>query len=261
MTAAAPDACTTSLPDGTRIETLAWGEGETRVCLLHEGLGSARLWRGFGAALAARLSCRVIAWSRAGYGASDPCALPRPFDYLHQEAQDVLPRLLDAAGVTDAILLGHSDGASIAAIHGGDDPRIAGLVLIAPHVISEDITREGCLAARAAYETGDLRARLARHHAHGDAAFLGWNDCWSSDAFHAAFDLMPEVRRIARPVLAIQGEADQYGTPAQIARIADAAPVPVETLLIPGIGHAPHLEAEGVVLDAVARFAARLLPG
>lgn len=249
----------TLLPDGTRIETLAWGEGETRVCLLHEGLGSAKLWRGFPAALAARLACRVVAWSRAGYGASDPCALPRPHDYLHREARYVLPRLLDAAGVQRAILLGHSDGASIAAIHGGGDQRIAGLVLIAPHVVAEEITRQGCLAARAAYETGDLRARLARHHANVDVAFYGWNDCWSSEAFHAGFDLMPEVRRIAKPVLAIQGDADQYGTPAQITRIAEDAPVPVETLLIPGIGHAPHLEAEGVVLDAVARFAGRVL--
>lgn len=251
----------TILPDGTRIETLAWGDGEPRACLLHEGLGSARLWRGFGAALAARLGGRVVAWSRAGYGASDPCPLPRPPDYLQREARDVLPRLLDAAGVRRVILLGHSDGASIAAIHGGDDPRIAGLVLVAPHVVAEDITRQGCLAARVAYEAGDLRGRLARHHAAVDVAFYGWNDCWSSEQFHAGFDLMPEVRRIARPVLAIQGEADQYGTPAQISLIADAAPVPVETLLIPGIGHAPHLEAEALVLDAVAAFAARVLPG
>ncbi|MFC7476726.1 alpha/beta fold hydrolase [Dankookia sp. GCM10030260] len=248
-----------------RLETGWWGPGPAAaptIVLLHEGLGSLGLWRDFPPALSAATGWGVFAWSRFGYGGSDPVALPRPLDYLRREATEVLPRVLDAAGLRRGILFGHSDGASIAAIHAGacPDPRLQGLVLLAPHVFAEPIGLAGVAATRARYATGDLRARLARHHRHVDVAFEGWAGAWLDPRFPAAFDLLPELRRIRLPVLAIQGEADAYGTAEQLHAIAREAPGPVERRLLPGIGHAPHAEASATVLAAVRDFLARL-PG
>ena len=249
-----------------RLETGWWGpepDAAPTIVLLHEGLGSLGLWRDFPARLAAATGWGVFAWSRFGYGGSDPVALPRPLDYLQREATGVLPRVLDAVGLRRGILFGHSDGASIAAIHAGacPDPRLQGMVLVAPHFFTEPMGLAAVAATRERYATGELRARLARHHRHVDIAFGGWAGAWLDPGFPAAFDLLPQVRQIRLPVLAIQGEADAYGTPAQLDALAREAPGPVQRLLLPGIGHAPHVEAAEAVLAAVRDFTARVSAG
>jgi pimeloyl-ACP methyl ester carboxylesterase len=162
--------------------------------------------------------------------------------------------------VRQAILLGHSDGASIAAIHAGlgQDPRVKGLVLLAPHVIVEAVTLAGVRAARERWDRGELRDRLARHHRDPEVAFLGWNGAWTDPAFPPGFDLRPEVGRIQVPVVAIQGDADPYGTVEQVRAIEQAAGRLVQPLVLPGLGHVPHQEAPAAVLDAVAELAGRV---
>ncbi|GGC32856.1 hydrolase [Siccirubricoccus deserti] len=254
------------LPDGRRLEAQWWGPGPEAapsLVLLHQGLGSVSFWGEFPARLAAATGCGVLAYSRLGYGQSDPRPLPWQPGYLHDEAQIVLPRLLDAAGVRRCVLLGHSDGGSIAAIHAGtvEDARVRGAVLLAPHFIVEEITRAGVQVARARWEaSGRMRERLAPHHRDPDLAFHGWNDAWLDPGFADGFDLRPELAALRVPLLIIQGEADIYGTPEQL-RIAErAAPALVETLLLPGIGHAPQEEAPEAVLAAVRGFLAKVLP-
>lgn len=228
------------------------------LVLLHEGLGSAGLWRDFPEQLAERTGFGVVAYSRAGYGASDPCPLPRPLDYMEREALDVLPQVLDAIGFRRGVLLGHSDGASIAAIHAGTagDFRVRGLVLMAPHFFVEDISVRAIAAAREAYERGDLRARLARHHADPDTAFRGWNGAWLDPGFRA-WNITDALDHIRVPVLAIQGEEDEYGTPAQLTAL-DAVPAPVETHLLAGCRHNPQQDRPDETLRLVAAFIARL---
>ncbi|MBV8613265.1 MAG: alpha/beta fold hydrolase [Acetobacteraceae bacterium] len=248
------------LPTG-RLEARWLGapsEAVPTLVLLHEGLGSVGLWRDFPARLAAATGCGVLAYSRFGYGHSDSVALPRPLDYMRREAVEVLPGVLDAARVARAVLVGHSDGASIAAIYAGRvaDPRVLGLVLMAPHFFVEEICLDSIAAIRREYDTG-LRARLARHHGDVDAAFLGWADAWLDPGFPAAFDLSPELARISVPTLILQGEHDPYGTVAH-ARLAERlAPADVRTVLL-AAGHAPHVEASAETVAEIARFVARL---
>ncbi len=250
---------------GTELEALCLGpapaEAATLV-LLHEGLGCVALWRDFPARLARATGCGVFAYSRQGYGQSDPCPLPRPLDYMTDEAVRVLPEVLDGIGLRRGILVGHSDGASIAALHAGlvRDPRIAGIVLMAPHFFTEPMGLRSIAEARAAYAEGDLRARLARYHAHVDAAFRGWNDAWLDPAFER-WDIRGTLADIDVPVLALQGEADQYGTRAQIDVVAERVPGPVETALLPDCRHAPFLDQPDRTLDLVGGFARRLVPG
>lgn len=247
--------------DGKRIEAAWWGpapgEAPTLV-LLHEGLGCVALWRDFPARLGQATGMGVLAWSRPGYGQSDPVTLPRPLSYMHDEAR-TLPTVLDAAGVRRAILLGHSDGASIAAIYAGSayDPRVRGLVLIAPHFFVEDEGIRSIAAARDAYEAGDLRPRLARYHRDVDNAFWGWNGAWLDPDFRAwrIDEFLPYIRV---PILLIQGEADDYGTVEQLRTAKELAYGPVETMLVPGAGHAPQLDAPEAVVGAVREFARRL---
>ena len=250
------------LPQG-RLETGWWGPAPDQaptLVLLHEGLGSLGLWRDFPAKLSAATGCGVFAWSRFGYGNSDPVALPRPLDFMRIEAVDVLPRLLDTIGIRRAILVGHSDGASIAAIHAGShqDFRIHGLVLIAPHFFTEPAGLAAIAATVQRYETGDLRARLARHHRDVDGAFHGWAGAWLDPRFPGEFDLIGDIAHIRIPILAIQGEADSYGTAEQLHVLVREAYCPVRRIFLPGIDHAPHLEAPDAVLAAVQGFTARL---
>ncbi len=247
------------LLDGRRIEAGWWGappEAAPSLVLLHEGLGSLRLWGGFPALLARASGCGVFAFSRSGYGASDPVALPRPLDFMEREARDVLPRVLDAAGVGRCLLVGHSDGASIAAIATGirQDARLAGLVLMAPHFFVEDVSIAAIAAARDAYAAGDLRAKLAPHHAKVEVAFHGWNDPWLDPAFRS-WNITRYLPSIRVPVLLIQGEADPYGTVAQIRAAERLISAPVQTLLLPGIGHDPAREARAATIEAIASFA------
>jgi pimeloyl-ACP methyl ester carboxylesterase len=249
--------------DGRRLETARWGSAPDvapTLVLLHEGLGCVALWRDFPEALAAATGCGVFAWSRFGYGASDPVPLPRPMTYMHDEALNVVPRVLDAAGVRRAVLIGHSDGGSIAAIHAGavQDRRVAGVVLIAAHFFVEDVNIASIAAIKANFEQGDLRQRLARYHRDVDVAFRGWNDAWLDPRFRE-FDITDQIGRIKVPVLALQGADDPYGTPEQLRVLERVASCPVETRLIAGARHAPHLEAKDATLAAIVPFVRSVL--
>lgn len=228
------------------------------IVLLHEGLGSVSLWRDFPEAIARRTGCRVMVYSRFGYGQSDGLPGPRAPTFMHEEATDVLPRLLAGLHIERPILLGHSDGASIALIHAAE-PRngVVAAILMAPHVFVEPVGLSSIAKITETYETTDLRARLARHHRHVDDAFLGWSRIWLSPTFRT-WSLGAEVQRLACPTLLIQGEDDEYGTLAQIDAIAAAAPGPIERLVLPACGHSPHRDQPAAVLDAVAAFVARI---
>jgi pimeloyl-ACP methyl ester carboxylesterase len=183
--------------------------------------------------------------------------LPRPVAYMHHEADVVLPELLAALGVVQPVLIGHSDGASIALLHAGARHAVAGLVLLAPHVVVEDMTVASIAAAGEAYRTTDLRAKLSRYHDRVDVAFGAWNDVWLSPAFRS-WDITERLPAITAPVLMIQGDNDPYGTTRQLDLIAKGVRGPVERLLLPGVGHAPHLEATDQVVAATVSFVARI---
>ncbi|MCW3476646.1 alpha/beta fold hydrolase [Limobrevibacterium gyesilva] len=247
--------------DGKRIETAWWGPGPDvapTLVLLHEGLGCVALWRGFPEKLAAATGFGVFAYSRLGYGTSDPVPLPRPVSYMHDEARDMLGRVLDAAGIRRCILVGHSDGASIAALYAGgvQDFRVRGLALLSPHYFVEAICLDAIAQARTAYETGDLRARLARYHDNVDVAFRGWNGAWLDPAFRA-WDITDALAHIRVPVLQLQGLDDPYGTVAQPHIAEEVAYCPVETVLLDA-KHAPQFEAPTESLSAITDFAHRI---
>jgi pimeloyl-ACP methyl ester carboxylesterase len=246
---------------GRRLEYVARGpapEAAPTVLMLHEGLGCVALWRDFPEKVAAATGFGVFAYSRAGYGQSDPAPLPRPLDYMTREARETLPQVLDAIGFRRGILLGHSDGASIAAIHAGsvEDFRVRGLVLMAPHFFTEDSGLEAIAAAREAYERGDLRARLAKYHRDVDNAFLGWSDAWLDPGFRS-WNIAESIDYWRVPALAIQGDEDQYGTIAQIREIEARAYSPVDVEILSDCRHSPHLEQPGDTLAAIADFCAR----
>lgn len=250
------------LIDGRTLETQWWGPAPAdapTLVLLHEGLGCVALWRDFPAALAAATGCGVFAYSRFGYGASDPVTLPRPMRYMHDEAA-LLPRVLDAAGVRRAVLIGHSDGGSIAAIHAGAEPdeRLQGVVMMAAHFFVEDLNIASIAAIKTNYDQGDLRARLARYHRDVDVAFHGWNDAWLDPRFRA-FDITNCVTRIRVPVLALQGADDPYGSAEQLRVLERYATCPLQTHLIAGARHAPHLEARQPTMDLIVPFVQRVV--
>ncbi len=230
------------------------------IVLLHEGLGSAALWRDLPERLSEATGAGVFAYARAGYGRSSPVSLPRPLDYMHREALTVLPAVLDAIGFWRGLLIGHSDGASIATIYLGtvQDHRVRALSLIAPHFFVEDLSIASIAAAKAAFETGDLRTKLARWHDDVDGAFLGWNGAWLNPAFRA-FDITEELAYIRVPVQIVQGASDQYGTIRQIEVAREECYCPVDVTLVDGAGHTPQREAPAVTLAALAGFANRML--
>jgi pimeloyl-ACP methyl ester carboxylesterase len=226
------------------------------LVFLHEGLGSVALWKDFPARVARATGCPALVYSRAGYGRSSPAALPRAPDYMHVEALTVLPALLDRLGIDDPVLIGHSDGASIALLHAGSDRRpVRALIALAPHVFVEDISIANITEARRQYETTDLRDRLARRHADPDAAFRGWNDIWLSPAFRAwnIESCLPGVRC---PLLLIQGRDDQYGTTAQLDAIERQAGGEVSRLELADCRHSPHRDQPAATLAAIAEFVA-----
>ncbi|MEW6639234.1 MAG: alpha/beta hydrolase [Pseudomonadota bacterium] len=230
------------------------------LVLLHEGLGSVGLWGDFPDRLAAATGVGVFAYSRAGYGASSPVPLPRPLDYMQREALDVLPQLLEAIGFRRGLLVGHSDGASIAAIYAGSvqDHRVRGVGLIAPHFIVEDISVQSIAKIKTDYEQTDLRAKLARWHSDVDNAFYGWNGAWLDPAFRA-WDISDVLAYIRVPILIVQGADDHYGTLRQIEIAQEECYCPVEVEIIPGAAHSPHREAAEVTLAAVSGFVNRIL--
>lgn len=234
------------------------GDAPTLV-LLHEGLGCVALWRDFPQALAQATGLGVFVYSRAGYGASEQTSLPRPLDYMSIEATEVLGEVLDAIGFERGLLVGHSDGASIAAIYGGSvaDYRVRALVLIAPHFFTEEVGLAEIAKAKVAFETGELRASLAKYHKDPENTFRGWNDAWLHSDFKD-WNIADAIDHQRIPTLAIQGRQDQYGSLAQITEIEDRAYAPLETLILDECRHAPHLEQTDVVTGAIAEFCDRL---
>jgi len=227
--------------------------GASPLVFLHEGLGSAALWRDFPERLAARTGAGALVYSRYGFGASDPLREPRAPDYLEREALDALPEVLTQRGIEDPVLVGHSDGATIALIHAARGHPVRGVVLEAPHVFVEDVTIASIAAAREAYATTDLRPRLARYHDDVEGAFRGWNDIWLDPRFRD-WSIEPYLAAITCPTLVIQGADDEYGTPAQLDAIAAQLGGAVETLLLPDCKHSPHRDQPEATLAAMARF-------
>jgi len=229
------------------------------IVFLHEGLGSVAMWRDWPAKLCAATGRAGIVYSRRGYGHSDPVPDVRGAgrlkpDYMHREAWEVLPALLERLGVREPVLLGHSDGGSIALLHASRH-RVAACVVLAPHVIVEDVSVRSIEQAREAYLSAGLRERLQRYHADVDVAFWQWNDIWLDPAFRA-FDIRPDCRRVAAPVLALQGVDDPYGTLRQIEEIAPTAG-PFEMAVIAQCGHSPHRNQAEQVTGRIAEFLAR----
>jgi len=230
------------------------------LVLLHQGLGCVGMWEDFPEKLQAATGCGVFVYSRAGYGQSSPVELPRPMSFMHTEAQDTLPQILEAIGFQRGLLIGHSDGASIAAIYAGShqDHRIGGVVLIAPHFIVEDVTIKAIAEMRDAYETGDLRAKMARWHADVDATARGWSDVWLKGDFRK-WDLTEFLAYIRVPMLIVQGEYDNYGTVRQIEIAQEECYCPVEVALLPAVKHAPQREAPEVTLKTISEFVGRVM--
>ena len=233
--------------------------GAPWLVFLHEGLGSVAMWRDFPAALCAAVGCRGLVYSRPGYGRSTPRAPTQTWglDFMHRQAQDVLPALLRALGIDTAAeppwLFGHSDGGSIALLHAASFPeRVAGSVVMAPHIFVEDISVASIEQAARAYMETDLRQRIARYHDDPDSAFWGWNRAWLSAPFRA-WNIQAELGAIRCPVLAVQGVEDEYGTLAQIRGIAQRAPQ-TQLLELAACGHSPHKDQADALIAAVHRF-------
>jgi len=221
------------------------------LLFLHEGLGAVRLWRGFHHRLAAATGRRAIAFSRFGHGGSDLPPGKRTPRYMHDEATEVVPAVRAALGLDRVVLVGHSDGGSIALLH-ASTADVDGLVVLAPHVFVEDAGLRGIEQARRDYVEGDLRARMARYHRDPDVTFWNWNDGWLDDTFRD-WDIRPELAGITCPVLGVQGTADPYGTVVHVEAVRDRAAGRV-TLQVLDCGHAPHLERPAETDAAVTEF-------
>jgi pimeloyl-ACP methyl ester carboxylesterase len=228
--------------------------GETALIFLHEGLGSAGLWRDFPAAVARATGAPALVYSRHGYGGSDVLGEPRGVEYMHHEALEALPALREKLGIDDPVLIGHSDGASIALIHAGAGKwPVRALALEAAHVFVEDESISGIEAAKTAYAATDLPQKLARHHTEPDRTFHGWNDIWLDPAFRG-WNIESALASVECPTLVIQGADDEYGTLAQVAAIRDQVAGPVETRVLETCGHSPHRDQPALTLDAIVGF-------
>jgi pimeloyl-ACP methyl ester carboxylesterase len=232
------------------------------VVFLHEGLGSLSMWKDYPQRLCDACGSRGLVFSRAGYGRSTPRRADErwPVDFMHRQAQDVLPRLFDRLGVrahaNPPWLLGHSDGGSIALIHAAAFPdAVAGVVAVAPHIFVEDVSMASIAAARDAYRATDLRTRLARYHDDPDSAFFGWNDVWLDPAFRD-WSIEPVLDRLQCPILAVQGEDDEYGTLAQVTGIRARVPH-AEIVVLVNCGHSPQRDQPEALTRTVADFIAR----
>jgi len=230
------------------------------IVMLHEGLGSVTSWGAFPQQVAAATGAGVFVYSRAGYGRSSPGKLPRSVSFMHEEAREVLPRVLAAIGFQRGILFGHSDGASIATIYAGSiqDHRVRGLVLMAPHFFIEEMGLAEIRRAREAFAAGALREKLKRWHADVDYTFRSWSETCLDPDFKK-WDITDALGYIRIPILIVQGERDEYGTLKQVEAAQRDCFCPVEVAMLPGIHHAPHREAPELTLATVADFINRLL--
>jgi len=248
--------------NGATLEYTCYGPAPDQaptIVMLHEGLGCVALWRDFPQRVAERTGMGVLVYSRQGYGQSDPAELPRPLDFMTHEAMDVLPQVLDQIGFRRGILFGHSDGATIAAIYTGSvaDHRVRGLIVMAPHFFTEDSGLAEIAKVKAAFDAGDLKARMAKYHRDPEGAFRGWNDTWLAPGFKD-WNVAEVIDYIRIPVLAIQGRDDQYGTLAQIEEIENRIYSPVDVEIMDDCKHVPHHEQPGMTLNAIAGFTMRL---
>lgn len=231
------------------------------LVFLHDGIGSVAMWRDFPKRLADATGCGAFAYSRCGFGWSSPRDGPFAVDYMHREAFETLPALLDVRGIDRPLLIGQSDGASIALLHaGGTDRPVAGVILEAPHVFVEPLTIASIERAREVFFNTDLSAKLARYHRDPDGAFLGWNDIWLFPAFRS-WTIEAWLPSVTCPVLAIQGEDDEYGTMAQIDAIERGAAGPFEKLVLTDCGHTPHRDHPDRTLEAMRAFIAAVEVG
>jgi pimeloyl-ACP methyl ester carboxylesterase len=226
--------------------------GPTLV-FLHEGLGSISQWRDFPARIVEATGLPAMVYARYGHGQSDALREPHGIDFMHREALESLPELLRLLGIARPILIGHSDGASIALIHAGSGHSLRGLVAMAPHVFVEDISIEGITAAKRSFETTDLPQKLARHHRDPARTFYGWNDVWLSPAFRG-WNIERFLPAIECPLLVIQGQGDEYGSMAQVDAIACQAGGPVNVLKLEQCGHTPQKDQPEVVAGAIVEF-------
>ncbi len=242
--------------EGSRLEYRWFGEASEAdpIVMLHEGLGSVSMWKDFPEQVALRTGRRVLAYSRRGYGTSSRLQARREPEYMHHEAEVVLPAVLDALGVGQPILLGHSDGGSIALIHAGRFPgKAKALILEAPHVFVEPVTVASIAGAKTVYETTDLGRKLGRYHDDVDSTFWGWNDIWLDPRF-LTWNIESCLPDIMAPILMLQGVQDEYGSAAQLEAIAAQVPGKTETVLLDACGHSPHRDQPELTLAAIVRF-------
>jgi pimeloyl-ACP methyl ester carboxylesterase len=236
---------------GVELECEQIAGDEPALVFLHEGLGSVALWRDFPARLASATGRRALIYSRAGHGQSDVPSLPRTPRFMHEEALEVLPELLRVAGIENPVLVGHSDGGSIALIHASAHP-VSGLVLLAPHVFVEDLSVTSIEESRETFETTDLRERMGRYHRDAERTFRLWNDIWLAPEFRS-WNIEDVLGAVTAPMLLIQGEHDQYGTLAQIDAIERGVRGPVDRAVL-DCRHAPQVEAPEETLVAATAF-------
>ena len=228
------------------------------LVFLHEGLGSLAMWRDFPVKVANATGCRTLVYSRYGYGQSDLLTESFGVRYMHDEALAALPELLDTLGIDRPVLVGHSDGGSIALIHAGGARReVAGLILMAPHVFVEDISIASIAQAKVAFETTDLGQKLGKYHRDAAKTFWGWNDIWLHPDFRA-WNIEEYLPHVTCPVLALQGADDEYGTPAQVEAIRRQAKGDVEILMLADCRHSPHKDQPQATLEAMAGFIERI---
>jgi len=228
------------------------------LVFLHEGLGSIRQWRDFPQKVAAATGCRALVYDRYGYGKSDVLREAGVgVEFMHDGALNELPELLENLNVENPLLVGHSDGASIALIHAGTYP-VRGVAVMAPHVFIEDICVDSIEKAAKQFETGGLREGLAKYHRDARKTFHLWADAWLDPAFRK-WSIEEYLPRIHCPLLAIQGEGDEYGTMAQLDAIAKQAGGPCELLKLPACGHSPHKDQPGPVLNSLAGFIKKII--
>ena len=258
MAGAAPHQRGEVLVDGKRLETL-WIEPADKhrptIVMLHEGLGSVALWKDFPQRLASRTGCGILVYSRYGHGNSDQLLEKRPVEFMHHEGEVVLPELLEKLNITRPILLGHSDGGSIALIFAGKYPdRPRALILEAPHVFVEDLSVASITEAKVTYLTTDLPRKLGRYHQHVDGSFWGWNDIWLDPQFRS-WNIEEYLPAIRCPILCIQGEEDEYGTIAQVKAIQARVPA-TEILMLQNCKHSPHRDQTEATLEKMAEYMA-----
>lgn len=252
-----------SLDDGEiEYRRIEGGPDRPTLVFLHEGLGSAALWRDFPDRVAAQTGAAALIYSRLGYGGSSlPAGGAFPLEYMHVEAERRLPAILAALDIERPLLVGHSDGGSIALIHAGAFPEaVSGLVVMAPHVFVEDCSIRAIAEARRTFDGGGLDKRLARWHRDAAGTFDAWNLVWLDPRFRD-WNIEGCLPKVTAPLLAFQGEADPYGTREQTDRIAAQVSGPAEIVLLPGCGHAPWREAGDAVMPAMTDFAARIAGG